>query len=757
MAGSQLKKLREELKQQGLIGQTNVKKKKLNKKSKTPSETRRQDQANIINGIRDKFNVFDSKVNRVKRDVTTIQNGKFVKLGESDLNNPIKSNSFMNNQLKMAYNLNKSQKSKSGKFLDKRFGENDKGMTSEEKMLQRFVKEREHQSKRGKFLLESDEEGDDYDNDDDDGFTLTHSGKVLPDDDPSEMVSDEDSGPMLMDEDVVNAPPKRKTKAEVMKEVIAKSKFYKQQRQKLHDKTQQEVSNLDDDFQDIMGEIRDTKTPHNAFSTKTPEEIEYDNKVRELVYDKRSVPADITKTEEELRKEHEEKMNKLEQDRLKRMEGERDTEGDDLDEFWGLEDEEDNAEDENGNENENGEEAEDEEVQELDSSLTIENFMSTIQNKLPVEYVNKLVKAYQPHLRIGNKDKMNKLVGIIFKYLLEYPNDEIIQILKRLSEKYNEQLVKELKVEIEQIHKNIDNQLITKQNLIYFNLSGMIFSSSDKYHLIIIPNLILMSELLTKLVNERFVETFNGSDKDLSVIGQALLVIDVILKYQRFSKRYVPEIISTLGKVLIVLQTITKTKPSKDAVISLTEIYNPTSSTSLKYINKLYEQVGEVFDMYKDNVVITDLIDEWMPQLNKYQQLQLGNTTSLSSLISRLEKYKGNNQTRVPLTLQTHRKLAIKTFQPKFDENFNPNKNYDMNLDRQEVQKLKHEFKKERKNTLKDIRKQNKFEGNEQLQEKIKKYDEYHTKMANIVNSISTVEGQERNQYQREKRRQKQK
>lgn len=759
MAGSQLKKLRNELKQQGLIGQTNVKNKKLNKKSKTPSETRRQDQTDIINGIRQKFNVFDSKVNRVKRDVTTLQNGKLVKLGETDLNNPIKSNSFMNKQLKTAYNLSKNQKSKSGKFLDKRFGENDKNLTDEEKMLQRFIREREHQNKRSRFLLESDDEDDEFDNyedhDDDDGFTLTHAGKVLPDEDRS--------GPMLVDEDVAESNKnKKKTKAEVMKEVIAKSKFYKQQRQKLHNQTQQEVQNLDEDFQDIMGEIRDTKVGNNAFSSKTPEEIEYDNKVRELVYDKRSVPADITKTEEEARKEHEDRMKKLEEDRLKRMEGDRDTEADDLDEFWeDLEEEEQPHEGESDDDIEDDQlQEKDEEVKELDSSLTFEHFMNSIQSKEPpVDYINKMVKAYQPHLRIGNKDRMNKLVGFIFRYLMINPDDEVIKVLKHLSQKYNEQLVAELKSEIAGIHQNADDQLLEKKNLIYFALSGMLFSSSDRYHLIIIPNLILMGEILIKFINERFVENFKGTNEDLTIIGQVLFVIDTMLQYQRYSKRYIPEIISTIDKLLVILRhdVDSKRQETKDKSnqISISEIYQPSTSTIIKYINKMYQQISDVFDMYKEYDIITDIIDNWESELTQYQNLQLGDTEALTSLINRLTKYSANNQIRAPLTLQSHRKLAIKTYQPKFDENFNPNKNYDLNLDRQEVQKLKHQYKKERKDTLKDLRRQNRFEGNEQLQEKIKKYDEYHSKMANIVNSISTVEGQERNEYQREKKRQK--
>lgn len=189
--------------------------------------------------------------------------------------------------------------------MDKRFGENDSHLSKEEKMLARFTKERQAASskKRNVFSLASDDEqlDDDYDDDDNGGFQLTHGGNALS-------LNDEESV-KYVDEDSLE-PPRKKSKNEVMKEIIAKSKFYKQQRQKEFAKTQDQIDELDEDFGDIMDDLRSVQgkiSNNNAFSTKTPEQIEYDSKVRELTYDRRAVPADRTKTEEEIRKEYEEK------------------------------------------------------------------------------------------------------------------------------------------------------------------------------------------------------------------------------------------------------------------------------------------------------------------------------------------------------------------------------------------------------------------------------------------------------------------
>lgn len=72
---------------------------------------------------------------------------------------------------------------------------------------------------------------------------------------------------------------------------------------------------------------------------------------------------------------------------------------------------------------------------------------------------------------------------------------------------------------------------------------------------------------------------------------------------------------------------------------------------------------------------------------------------------------------------------------------------------RDEISKLKHQVKEERKQALKEIRRDTKFEARAQIERKKKEYDEYHSKMAKIYNSIQTEEGTEKNKYEKEKRK----
>lgn len=809
MAGSQLKQLKATLKANGLIGQTNIKKK--NKKSKAPSETRRNDKDKILTNIRDQFNQFDQRFNRTKHDVTTILGGKFVKVGSKQHNDSTKSKSNIEKSLKMEYEYQKKHKGKNGGVIDRRFGESNKNMTAEEKMLERFTRERQAASKKGNlFSLGSD------DDEDDDGFSLTHGGKSLSFADGFDEGDLGLSDKKYIDEDQLmpeDEPVRRKSKNEVMKEIIAKSKFYKQQRKMEFEKVQDEIVDLDEDFADVMNAFNEVKQEAPQFSKKTEVDLAYDNKVRELNYEKRSVPADRTKTEEELQKEHEERMKKLESDRLKRMNGleveDRDAEADDLDDdFWagsGEEEEEENGfsiEDSDVEKSKDGETSSDEEGvvyggrPSVPKKLAVvmptthEEFLSAlglIKEENQANYISKIVETYKPNLAAGNKEKMNDFVGILFEHLLYLANakevnqslvEKFTKILKRLAETYNESLVETIRNHIQKVQSRIIASNLAKEDLFFFSIIGYLFSTSDHYHLIVTPVLILMNEFLSGL--------HYSKDLSLKQLGQGIFVSDILLNYQKFAKRYIPEAVCFLQKTLLLLvpEPIKISEKSKisavsniinsntnikkdvkfetyresDISISMSSIFaNDDNEYKLKLIIKSLHLVDKMTSLWKDKSALIEVIEPFiviLKHLIKYYALVLPTSVNI---LTKLTKIHANAVIdRKPLALQTHKKLGIATFAPKFEENFNPDKkSYDVNRERQELNKIKNQIKKEKKSTLKDIRKQTKFEAREQIKEKISMYDTYHKKMANIVNSISTIEGAEKNQYEREKQKRK--
>jgi nucleolar protein 14 len=252
---------------------------------------------------------------------------------------------------------------KVGGIIDRRFGEDDPSIAPEEKALQRFVKEKQMGRKKGTlFDLEDDEDNEEE---------LTHLGKSLSFDYGKVTdVLDEDGLVDSQDEDadaegahrsrkrrrllgsdgeqgsetlLQTAPDRPKTKQEVMKEVIAKSKFHKYERQKNKEDDDDLRAELDRGLSDIYDLMRGTKATSavleakmilNTEPTMNPDRAallngkdrsqadkEYDERLRQMAFDARSKPTTRTKTEDEKLYEEARKLKELEEKRLARMRG----------------------------------------------------------------------------------------------------------------------------------------------------------------------------------------------------------------------------------------------------------------------------------------------------------------------------------------------------------------------------------------------------------------------------------------------------
>lgn len=792
MAGSQLKQLKATLKAKGLVGQTNGKK----GKKIAASETRR-DQATRtrdLDQIRGEFNRFDTRVNRTKRDYTIIQGGNFVTAGKQQQHRLSKTHGGVEAALRAEYEAQKGQRNRSGGLVDRRFGESNSKLTQEEKMLQRFTRER--QSRSGAFSLGSDDE---FENDDDEangGFTLTHSGKSLEFDSLGDTLNSQTT---YVDEDDESKPPRKKSKREVMAEIIAKSKFHRKERQRAFEKTQEEIMELDDDFGDVVGALQGQRGSA-TMNPKSQQDIDYDAKIRELTFDRRSVPADRTKTEEEIAEEHKQKMQRLEQDRINRMTAlrdEADADADDLgDDFWAGSDAEDEDNNEGGDNSEDDEESESDNENHRSRSSRYQKaclvsmpsnhaeFASSVESMDStgtMEHIKSIGRVHHPRLAQGNKQKMDQFVAILFEHILFLGKEkdcntalinELTKLLRTMAEQYNESLVQTIRDIIQQVEARVVNQTVEKQDILFFTTLGYLFSASDHFHLVITPALILMNQFLSNvMVDER--------TASVQKLGQGLVVCEILLRYQDFAKRFDPEVVRFIEKTMQWLvpepsrigTTLSGTRSYE--TLNLAKSYKPKVSTGplnvqclfdlsidvdeLKF--KLIERCISVMDsfssLWREKSAAIEFLSSWQKILVHSAKFYSVYIPRLADVLARQQKLLKNlQQTRKPLTLQEHRKLAIKTFAPRFEENFNPDKkSYDPDRDRQEISKIKAQIKKEKKLGMKELRKQTRFGAIQQIEEKKQMYSEYHRKMANIVNSISTVEGAEKNSYEREKKR----
>ncbi|CAO3633792.1 unnamed protein product [Cunninghamella blakesleeana] len=244
-------------------------------------------------------------------------------------------------------------KNRIGGIVDKRFGENNPNLTPEERMLERFTRERQRSARTATSLFNLEDEDD---------LNLTHYGQSLADIDDFDdtglaLSDDEDNG--QLDKSIVekmhfggfdddqndenDQSDRPKSKNEIMKEIIAKSKLHKYERQMAKQEDDDIRADLDEELNDIRSLLDTNKrkplpSQSNLFARAENEKKlldeeednkkkvddsyeDYDKALRELAFDRRAQATDRTKTEEEIALEEKEKLEKAERARKRRMEG----------------------------------------------------------------------------------------------------------------------------------------------------------------------------------------------------------------------------------------------------------------------------------------------------------------------------------------------------------------------------------------------------------------------------------------------------
>ncbi|KAJ6615604.1 nucleolar protein 14 [Mycena sp. CBHHK59/15] len=330
--GSQLSQLKSALSQAGVTGNQQSGRKR---KRTGSQEKDKEKRAAKLDEIHKKLNPFDVKVTKLKHEV----GGRKLK---GVTGKPSQSKQAGVEQRKKTLLVEYEEKGRAGGIVDRRFGENDPTMTLEERMLERFTKERQRSSRGAAFNLEDEDE-------------LTHYGQSLSKLDDFDTVGlgledEEDAGqlnPDLVgkthfggfsddeeeDADHEQVPERKKSKAEVMAEVMAKSKEYRLRRQMEREQEDNVRHELDQEF-DSLRDLIYAPDPSSSGSNSIPlgsapkpivevepHDLDYDQRVRELAFDARAKPTDRTKTEEELAIAEKEALEKAERRRRKRMLG----------------------------------------------------------------------------------------------------------------------------------------------------------------------------------------------------------------------------------------------------------------------------------------------------------------------------------------------------------------------------------------------------------------------------------------------------
>ncbi|XP_036385181.1 nucleolar protein 14 [Megalops cyprinoides] len=280
-----------------------------------------------------KNNPFEVKINRKKFDILG-------RKSKHDVGLPGVSRSKAIKKRKETLLKEYKQKDKSNKFIDRRFGEYDTKMAPEDKILKRFAMERQRvHEKKDIYNLNEEEE-------------LTHYGQSLAEIEKLNDVLDSDSeseekgllsaeltashfgggGGLLRKktpgEKDDEGSQKPKSRQELIEELIMKSKQEKRERQNQKEEAQELTEKLDQEWKSIQG-LLSHKVPKSERKEdeQKPKLDEYDVMVRELGFEMKAQPSEKMKTPEEVAREERERLQKLEADRLRRMQGDFEEEG----------------------------------------------------------------------------------------------------------------------------------------------------------------------------------------------------------------------------------------------------------------------------------------------------------------------------------------------------------------------------------------------------------------------------------------------
>ncbi|XP_011642676.1 nucleolar protein 14 [Pogonomyrmex barbatus] len=207
-------------------------------------------------------------------------------------------------------------------FLDKRIGEKNYAMSTEEKTLARFATERIKAYKKKSIFNLNDE-------------ILTHRGQTLEEiekfDDPrsDDEFSDNEDVSGKLDKNfiekahfgggILSRTDFTLTRKDLIDQLIAESKKRKAEKQKIREQTIDLTEKLDSEWRDLLPIMSASKMSIEDIETMKTDT--YDIAVQQLKFEARGNPSEKLKSEEKIIQEEKEKLERLEANRLIRMKG----------------------------------------------------------------------------------------------------------------------------------------------------------------------------------------------------------------------------------------------------------------------------------------------------------------------------------------------------------------------------------------------------------------------------------------------------
>lgn len=841
MPPSQLKRLKASLREQGINPSKKAKKHK--KKNHEENSNPKAQRNAALSRTQESFNPFEFKTLARPKKFNITVNRSAAPKGIVGRPGVTKSLGEETRRRTLLPEMNK--RNKIGGILDRRIGENDPTMTPDERMLERFT--REKQRMKGSLLFDLEEAEDEGE--------LTHLGRSLGSgkevirvdyDAMSVQTSsdDDDAGTLqllkrrrspsigadrLSDDTEKEQPKQKKSKAEIMKEVIAKSKFHKHERQVAKEEDDDLREELDKGLPDVLAALRGhlnflhplpRSPPKEAIASdfsinpdraallnelpKKNTDKEYDERVRQMLFDQRSKPTERTKTEDEKAEEEANLLKNLEEQRLRRMIGDSDekTQSNQIHGNGGMEEDEDITDDQpeddaaefgfSGMSYGSRPVGVDDEDDFLVDVYTIKNYSESdielsesgyeeadgsndAQKAEDDEFLGDIFledgKDNGVSSTTGSGRDPSQPSGLAYTYPCPRSHEDFLNVLEDVPTSAIHTIIQRIRALYHPKLHHENKEMLADFAGVLVNHLAYMSSQKPSPPLAITETLIRHIHSLSRTFPDQIAKEFRshlqhfhttntptpGDLIILTAIGSIYptsdhfhqVVTPAITLMARWLGIATPKNVEDLATgAYICALCLQYQKLSRRYIPELVRFTNIALSSPLK--------TSDLIEMHIKNLAA--MADLWFSK-SAFTEIFTPDTLETLSTLRQTKAHQRLqillNQARLvrrPLELHYHRPLPIKTAIPKFEEGFNPDKHYDPDLDRANASKLRAEYKREKKGALRELRKDANFIAREKLREKKEKDKAYEAKYKRLVAEIQGDEGREKNAYDREKR-----
>ncbi|KAF3702359.1 Nucleolar protein 14 Nucleolar complex protein 14 [Channa argus] len=391
-------------------------------------------------------------------------------------------------------------------------------------------------------------------------------------------------------------------------------------------------------------------------------------------------------------------------------------------------------------------------------------------------------KCNHPSLAIGNKLKLQKLVGFLLEYIGELATrsppeltviDKLIPELYTLCQMFPEAACRSMQSILGDAGHSMEEVLEVKghatfpalDTLVYLKVTALLFPTSDFRHPVTTPALLYIGQALTKC-----------PVRSLQDVTSGLVLCCLAVDYVSLSKRFLPELINFLAGTLH-LAVQDKTSLGYSVVSPFrpsgkhSDLLVLSDSESFKYWRKknlplsAAQHLDFKNDLDRDNhrlMCLSTCLD-----LVKRCCLLYKDLTSfphimqpIRSLLSRhllaptlpkplqelhneiLETISSAPVSHSRLVFEKKKPIPLKLLTPKIVEVLDYGKKRGSTREEREKERLKHKYKKEFKGALREIRKDSRFLAREKLNEILSRDAERKKKVKELFGSLATQEGE---------------